>query len=519
MTGAFLLSAHTHSIVLTAIFVASTSKFAAGAFHSLDNLPYDDNGRLSKHLLVVPEKCSTEVFELYDNDFKPHGRDFIAVKGEASNAFFPDWSPLTLDDETASKPFGCPLACVERGVERAVVSSPLPSYRLEAKAEGRSIQEFKDWLFEKCQKVEIGFVNYLGSPLDFYWVSFNGERRKQGTLDQGEKNTQFITSFLGHKFEFDNPDTGETVFSHVVEYTGIIPLGKPDSPTKDELNPNYETEIKRTLNFEWGRHKRVRRSFSPLGFHIGRLPDDLWSSIQAYYYNNRNDRVLEEWEKMGKGFFVNWWEIDPLFVQIPWELRRVWQSRLRELVEGWAGVELENTDIYGMRQYESGARLLSHVDREQTHAASLIINVAQGNLTSPWTIEVHDHADRLHEVVMKPGDIVYYESAKCLHGRNTPLQGGFYTNLFAHYRPVGDSEWYLRDNPPGTPEPLIDVGECRLVGEIDQYSQGAVQCDDDGIGLHLSPSMFTATSGDDLFDWWKRVADGPPTSSKEHEEL
>ena len=35
---------------------------------------------------------------------------------------------------------------------------------------------------------------------------------------------------------------------------------------------------------------------------------------------------------------------------------------------------------------------------------------------------------------MEAGDIVYYESAKCLHSRADPLQGGHYVNLFAHYR-------------------------------------------------------------------------------------
>jgi hypothetical protein len=43
-------------------------------------------------------------------------------------------------------------------------------------------------------------------------------------------------------------------------------------------------------------------------------------------------------------------------------------------------------------RYEDGARLLSHVDREATHAASLIINVAQGDVREPWAIEVYDHA-------------------------------------------------------------------------------------------------------------------------------
>ena len=75
------------------------------------------------------------------------------------------------------------------------------------------------------------------------------------------------------------------------------------------------------------------------------------------------------------------------FIQIPWNLKRRWQGRLRELVQAWAGVELEQTDMYGMREYTKGARLLTHVDREATHAASLIVNIAQENVTRPWTVE------------------------------------------------------------------------------------------------------------------------------------
>ena len=106
---------------------------------------------------------------------------------------------------------------------------------------------------------------------------------------------------------------------------------------------------------------------------------------------------------------------------------------------------------------------------------------------------------------MEPGDIVYYESAKSLHGRNTPLASGRYINLFTHYRPLNDPEWFTRDNPEGTPQPVLDVGECRLVGRPDQYSQGAVQCENDAIGPHLSPTMFQAKSAADLFQWWLDV--------------
>ena len=235
------------------------------------------------------------------------------------------------------------------------------------------------------------------------------------------------------------------------------------------------------------------------------------------------------------------------FIMIPWTIKKWWQMRLLDVVQEWAGVsksnnivnqyrlnhcythkmlhlsahiEIEQTDLYGMREYTKGARLLSHVDRISTHAVSLIVNVAQGNITKPWTVEVYDHADRLHEVVMEPGDIVYYESAKALHGRNTPLAGGTYTNLFTHYRPIDDPQWYEKENPPGTPEPLLDVGKCELVGKPDEYSVGSVKCENDAIGPHLSPKLFTATSGDDLYNLWLSVGPSFDTDPMtiEHEE-
>lgn len=222
------------------------------------------------------------------------------------------------------------------------------------------------------------------------------------------------------------------------------------------------------------------------------------------------------------GIFVNSWETDCNFIMIPWTVKKIWQMRLKDVVQQWAGVEIEQTDLYGIRQYEAGARLLTHVDRISTHAVSLIVNIAQGNLTQPWTVEVYDHADRLHEVVMHPGDIVYYESAKALHGRNTPLVGGYYANLFTHYRPIGDPKWYTKENPEGTPAPLMDVGKCKLVGKLDEYSSGAVQCENPAIGPHLSPRMFTARSGEDLYEWWLSVGptfDDESTASDDRSEL
>ena len=119
---------------------------------------------------------------------------------------------------------------------------------------------------------------------------------------------------------------------------------------------------------------------------------------------------------------------------------------------------------------------------------------------------------------MEPGDIVYYESAKALHGRNRPLMGpnSYYTNLFTHYRPTGDDLWYTRPVPEGTPEPVMEMeGECRLKGMGTTLTPNGqlgivqgVDCDDKRLGTGLSPTFFKAEGPEDLKEWWRMTS--PP---------
>jgi hypothetical protein len=59
--------------------------------------------------------------------------------------------------------------------------------------------------------------------------------------------------------------------------------------------------------------------------------------------------------------------------------------------------------------------------------SSAIINVDQ-DVDSDWPIEVYDHSGRGHNVSMKPGDMVLYESHTVLHGRPFPMQGKHYVS-------------------------------------------------------------------------------------------
>ena len=463
---------------------------------SLSELPLDSNNHLSSHWVLFSNSESCYHEKEVVNEWENSLGDLLFsadIVGSLSKKFFGTGSNY------------CQAVCLEIGTPMDYLDKPIETriFRGEDSA-------FEHWWENTCMDTEVGFVSYINNPVNLLWVTERGEKVEVGVIEYGEQKTFWIGSKVGHTFVLEDSVTFDEIGVYTIKSNSFFPFGDALSYVQDSFE--VESGIWSTFVSEYHRSRRIKRSFTELGFNKGRLPDDLWGSIQTYYYNNRNNKVREEYEF--KGYTVNWWEVDPFFIGMPWGLKGYWQTRLRALVEKWIGgnITLENTDIYGMRRYEDGARLLTHVDREATHATSLIINVAQEAIREPWYVEIYDHADRLHEIEMNPGDIVYYESAKALHGRMKPLQGAYYVNLFAHYRPAGDPEWYLKPNPEGTPAPAIDLGEA-----CDDAEGGTEECKTHPGLRTLSPSGHVVRGPTDLFEYWKSVS--PKKSGNQREEL
>ena len=57
---------------------------------------------------------------------------------------------------------------------------------------------------------------------------------------------------------------------------------------------------------------------------------------------------------------------------------------------------------------------------------------------------IEDHEGNLHSVNLEPGEMLFYESAKCLHGRMTTFKGRYYGGIFLHYQPVDREIWNWR---------------------------------------------------------------------------
>lgn len=129
---------------------------------------------------------------------------------------------------------------------------------------------------------------------------------------------------------------------------------------------------------------------------------------------------------------------------------------LGPLAEEWTnGLRLQPTSVYGIRRYRNRSALISHCDKPHSHVISAILNIAQ-DLEEDWPLFIKDNEGRNHRVIMKPGEMVWYESARLIHGRQWPMKGQFYDNLFIHYKPRG--KWYEEGRTRGKVMPLSE--EC-----------------------------------------------------------
>mmetsp|Transcript_13131 Transcript_13131/g.31112 ORF Transcript_13131/g.31112 Transcript_13131/m.31112 type:complete len:398 (+) Transcript_13131:219-1412(+) len=109
---------------------------------------------------------------------------------------------------------------------------------------------------------------------------------------------------------------------------------------------------------------------------------------------------------------------------------------LRPLFSQWAGVEVEPTSVYGVRVYQEGQTLDDHVDVLETHVISGILHI-DSDLDEPFPIQILEADGTLASADLKPGQLMFYESAKSFHQRRIPMKGRYYASIFMHYRPVG----------------------------------------------------------------------------------
>jgi SM-20-related protein len=174
--------------------------------------------------------------------------------------------------------------------------------------------------------------------------------------------------------------------------------------------------------------ERYVPSHTETGFAKVRTPAPVHRALVALYEERFHARFGErpDAEHMPTG--------TPDFIDID-DVKDRFSLALQSVHEEWAGCELVPTAVYGLRVYRRGQTLLPHTDILETHVISSIVHIGH-DTDEPWPLWFRDlHGDE-HDIVLEPGEMLLYESARCPHGRVVPLRGDSYCSLFVHYRPV-----------------------------------------------------------------------------------
>ena len=108
-------------------------------------------------------------------------------------------------------------------------------------------------------------------------------------------------------------------------------------------------------------------------------------------------------------------------------------KELKPLHEKWSNVTLVPSIAYGLRAYRDGSSLHMHVDKSSSHVISCILHVDHSEDSEPWPIVIEDFEGNTNEVHLESGDMLFYESSKCFHGRPKKFVGSWYSSIFVHY--------------------------------------------------------------------------------------
>eukprot|EP00545_Synedropsis_sp_CCMP1620_P011887 CAMPEP_0119004644 /NCGR_PEP_ID=MMETSP1176-20130426/1268_1 /TAXON_ID=265551 /ORGANISM="Synedropsis recta cf, Strain CCMP1620" /LENGTH=348 /DNA_ID=CAMNT_0006956379 /DNA_START=24 /DNA_END=1070 /DNA_ORIENTATION=- len=178
----------------------------------------------------------------------------------------------------------------------------------------------------------------------------------------------------------------------------------------------------------------VQPNFTETGWGLARAPEDLVGTLRA--------TVREAYDA---GDYRNEHHVDvidglqPIFIDRPALTARVLKE-LHPMHEAWAGVPLTPAMAYGYRLYRNESSLLMHVDKSDTHVISAILHIDSSDDAEPWPIVLEDFLGNTNEVVLTPGDMLFYESSKCFHGRPAKFVGSWYSSVFVHFYP-SDPAW------------------------------------------------------------------------------
>lgn len=321
-----------------------------------------------------------------------------------------------------------------------------------------SSSDLQGFLQDLTGGVNVAFVNDFPFAVQVNWIDPTSNNEVPNARLAANQTVNFV-SYRGHRFALRGEKMGTllgactvkggdaTFFAKRVAAAsaalvddGVETCSYPEAGfEEDKAEAQRVAEMREACHERRQGHNRDQPSwvhhFNDVPFKKTRVPPALWAEIQRWFTENRHREIQEGWP--AGDCYTNAHDVPTTIVTLTDSMRTHIYEGVKPVLEEWIGgtTPLYPTSAYGIRLYHRGAVLYKHCDRLTTHAVSAIINVAQFGLKEPWPLQIHDHQGRKHTVLMQPGDMVLYESASAVHGREIALNGTAMANCFIHFKP------------------------------------------------------------------------------------
>jgi hypothetical protein len=310
-------------------------------------------------------------------------------------------------------------------------------------------QAYLPWLHQLV-RLEMRFVNGFDRTVDLEWHEEGNQGVSNGNMEPGV--TRYMTTSIAHVFAVRDVQTKEILDWTVADGSAEYRFSSENRSKKCEMM-DEETCGNTDLAFTMFTHAidheqrlalnylqpRVVQPVTKNGFEKRKLPAATFERLKQWYAQHEPYEHIEP----AVGPSMNQHVAPSYVAHLPPDQKNMFSADMKPILEEWSNMNLTLTSIYGIRKYTNSAVLNMHVDTVTTHVVSAIVNVAQ-DVQEDWLLEILDHDGVPHEVAMEPGDMVFYESARLLHGRPKPMNGTSYSNIFIHYMPVEgwDYSWF-----------------------------------------------------------------------------
>ena len=267
---------------------------------TLADLPVDESTRVASHLLLLRDDSLANDGKALSYQIAHPDLQAVVVSGELAEALLP------VEGRT-----GPVVGCVERGMSRGLISRTAIARATEEEVPSESALDA--WVHQRCEFVEVGFINYLSTEVELMWVAPNGRLHDQAVLPPnckisilGSECVHWRNSLVGHRFQMRPNLLDAAPVTITALFSGVHSICTPTELPYSATHKNWTRVVEHTSARERTRVMQVHKTFTEAGFDRAPIPEREWASMSTYYYNNRHAAQREDWDQLADSAFVNW---------------------------------------------------------------------------------------------------------------------------------------------------------------------------------------------------------------------